>query len=171
LNAILPEDIKIWQLLKLSPDFSPKNSIEWKEYEYIVAMGPVLDPLLRNRAWWIRAPLKVKVIQRHLKKFMGEQDFVGFMKRPKNFKGSTIRKIFKAEVKAISSPAIRSLTILRFRFRGSGFLHNMVRNFVTDAVEVGRGRSLDEAGDLAPPGALCLTRSKVKSKYFEIISY
>lgn len=169
LNALLPDDIRLFQILKLSPKFHPKTSVQWKEYEYTFALGPVLDPLWINRVWWIRADLDIDKMRDRLKSFEGEHDFSAYATRVKNIKGSTVRKIYSAELTVKRSRFIPSLRFVTVRIRGSGFLHHMVRNMVGSLVELGRGRSSLKPPLLAPAGALVLRRTKVNSKYFKIV--
>lgn len=179
LNALLPDDIALWQLLKLKPEFHPKKSIQWKEYEYVVAMGPTLDPNIRDRAWWVRASLDIVGMREALKQLEGEHDFAAFQTRSKSFRGSTVRRLYRARLK-VNSSLVPSLRILRFQFRGSGFLQHMVRNLVGTLVDLGRGRrdevketlgSKDRrnAGVNAPSGALTLLRSAVPKRLFQIV--
>lgn len=180
INALLPESIRCWEILKLTPSFNPKKSIQWKEYEYWVAWGPVMDPMLTSLTWWVRSPLDISAMKHALVSLKGEHDFSAFMKGASRHSGSTVRTIYKADIRIELSKSISSLRILKFRFRGSGFLHHMIRNIVGTSIEVGRGRiaSLEatlksgdrrEAGMRAPAGALRLVRTKARAQDFKIV--
>jgi tRNA pseudouridine38-40 synthase len=178
LNALLPSSIKIWSLLKLERTFHPKKSPSSKEYLYKVFHGPLVDPLMQDTVWWVRAPLDLHSIKKALKEIEGTHDFSAFSKSSGIKKKDCVRKILKATVRSKSHSVFANTRILEFRFSGTGFLHHMVRNLVGTLIAIGAGnsRSISEilrskdrrlAGKTAPAAALILYKTNISKKLYK----
>lgn len=181
LNGLLPADIRIWKMMKLSPQYHPKTSVRWKEYRYLIAHGPTYHPAWISPSWWIRSPLDRRKIHGDLQTIVGTHDFAGFMSRASRYEHSTSREIFRAELHERPSSEIADLTWIEFRIRGSGFLHHMVRNIVGSIVAHARGQLQDftkillskkrrDAGVRAPAEPLRLYRTAVSRRFYEEVT-
>jgi len=172
INGVLPESIRVWDVLKLKKDFHPKHSVEWKEYHYKVLNGRILDPLMEDSVWWVIKPLDIDKIRGALIEFIGTHDFSSFAKQSGLKRENNTRTIIDATLVSKPHPTIKGVKLLTFCFRGNGFLHNMVRNMVGTLIKVGKGeqisikkilKSKDRtlAGRNAPAQALILAKTSV----------
>ena len=180
-NALLKGEIVVWQILSVRDDFQPKKTIEWKEYIYSVLNSPALDPLQRETAWWVARPLDVAAMRRAQKELLGTHDFAAFAKAVRSDpEKSTVRTLTAVSVTERRHPFMLSARHIIFRFRGTGFLHHMVRRLVGDLVSVGLGESESLMPILrskdpkkgrfnAPPEGLFLARTSVKKCYARVI--
>ncbi|MBN8555777.1 MAG: tRNA pseudouridine(38-40) synthase TruA [Deltaproteobacteria bacterium] len=186
LNSLLAPSVNIVSVLQLSKDFHPKRSVKSKEYSYFVFQGPVLDPFMRQRSWWIRSALDFSKMKKAMKEIVGKHDFSAFAKMTSlRNKKDGIRKILKADLFRTPHPFIQGVFIFEFRFLGEGFLHHMVRNLVGTVVEIGQRRSTSKtalsisqireskdrrvAGKTAPAAALFLNRTVVPAKFWRCL--
>lgn len=176
LNSILPDAIRVREVMRLRADYHPKHSALWKEYHYRVVMGAIAPPLERGQVLWIRRPLDIDAMKRSIKSFVGTHDFRAFGKRIQRYEGDTVRKILRAELHVGVYPTMKELTHLRFVFRGEGFLHHMVRTMVGTLLEVGQGENhlisrllksgvRSEAGVNAPGHPLVLVKTQIPKKF------
>ena len=136
LNAVLPENIAVLSVRRLKRQIKPTHA-RFKIYHYKVWNHLVRDPLLNNRAWWVRHPLDRKRICKAMSHLTGEHDFSSFAASDRSTKTS-VRNIAAAEVTAQGD-------LLIFKFKANGFLRGMVRNLVGTLVDVGRGRIAPDA--------------------------
>lgn len=163
LNAILPWDIRVTSVAEVSSDFHARKWALKKRYEYHFYTGEVFPPFLHNLALHLHSGFELKPAAEAAAVLVGTHDFSAFT-------GSGTSVVDK----------VRSVTISRFRRRGSiliyrieanGFLFHMVRNIVGTIIEAGHGKikpsaipsiinSLDrgQAGPTAPPQGLYLAK-------------
>ncbi len=162
LETLLPADVAIGWLRRVSPDFHPRYAAVEREYRYTIWTGP-RSPLRERFALGVREPLDVPAMTRAAQVFVGRHDFSAF--------GGADRQ------------PIRTLTGVRVRRKGrtitvivvgDAFLRQMVRSIVAALLRVGRGEATAEdleaalrrgstgkrafAGAVAPPVGLCLWR-------------
>ncbi|MFH1066417.1 MAG: hypothetical protein V1746_00700 [bacterium] len=76
----------------------------------------------------------MRAAARHL---VGEHDFASFTSNPGYKRASTVRRLHFVRIQ-------KKGALVTLRFRGSGFLYRMVRNFVGALVKVGLGRLTPE---------------------------
>lgn len=134
LNSLLPPDIKLLKAEVVDADFHARFSAVGKTYIYVIETSNRANPFLRHYAWNRRNKLDEALLEQALKKFEGEHDFAAFSVKNKFLKGSTVRKIFKAEVEQHDSQ-------IYLRFTGGGFLYKMVRALTGQVVEIGSGQA------------------------------
>ncbi len=183
LNALLAPFVSCWQVLKLDPKFHPKRDMASKEYHYTIQQGAAADPLLCDRAWWIRTKFDEKKMTKELKELRGTHDFRNFSNRSRD--GRVVedahRTIFKVALEKTKHPHIENLHLYKFKFRGSGFLYRMVRNMVGVLVDIGRGKDISIKDVLnsekrpskivaAPAEGLCLVQSEVSRSLYEVVA-
>lgn len=162
-NAHLPQGVRVMRLQKAAPDFHARFSARGKVYRYTVWNGPVLPPLLIDRAWHVPGKLDMDLMRSACVGFTGRHDFAAFCARGSKAPEPTTRTV----------PAIRVTRKgpeIAMTFHGEGFLYKMVRMLTASAVRCAAGRiplqelqhRLDNAGPrinhVAPAGGLCLVR-------------
>ncbi|MGC2620466.1 MAG: tRNA pseudouridine synthase A [Acidobacteriaceae bacterium] len=195
LNRTLPEAIRVLQAELAAPEFHARHSVVAKTYEYRIARGEICPPFLSRFAWALNWPLDVARMQAAARVVIGTHDFTSFAATDPDLatrrnvddgpeeggedndgpggalerdgeraaeRDGNVRTVFES---AWSSDD----DLLRYRVRGNGFLHHMVRNLVGTFIDVGRGhvgsedvaeilaaRSRSAAGATAPARGLFL---------------
>ena len=141
LNSLLPDDIHVVEVKKVSRDFHARYSVKKKTYEYLINLGEY-DVFLKGRAFQCFYKLDVDLMKEGAKLFLGEHDFSSF--------NTSSLKEYPNQVRNITEFSItRKKDILKIRVTSSGFLRNMVRIMVGTLIDLGRGKkSLDDIKDM-----------------------
>ncbi|MCR5690628.1 MAG: tRNA pseudouridine(38-40) synthase TruA [Eubacterium sp.] len=160
-NYYLPEDIRILSLREAGPRFHARLNARGKVYEYRLLKKGHYNVFLRRYAWQMKEDLDLDLMREASQIFLGSHDFAGYCTRASK-KKSTVRRVEDIQV-------IESEGEILLRFRGNGFLYNMVRILTGTLVDVASGKmSLDQArealeegerslaGDTAPAQGLTL---------------
>lgn len=163
LNAMLPNDIFIKDVVEVSEAFHSRFSAQSKEYHYKLLLSKQPDVFRRNHMFHYPYPLNIRDIQKACSYFLGTHDFTSFSSARSEV-ADKVRTIFALEL-------IEEGETLTFKIKGSGFLYNMVRIITGTLLEVGQGkRKSDEimaiiagqdralAGKTAPSHGLYLHR-------------
>jgi tRNA pseudouridine38-40 synthase len=151
MNRGLPTSIRVLSTERVEAGFHARHSAVRKTYEYRIFERKIegLDgericsPFVAPYAWDCRWGLSLEAMRRGAAMILGTHDFTSFAAVDPDLaqreegagRPNPVRTIEVSEVE-------REGELLRYRVRGSGFLHHMVRNIVGTLVEVGRG-SLD----------------------------
>lgn len=161
LNHYLPRDIGVLRAWAVPEGFDVRKQAVCREYAYVVLNRPAPSPLLRERAYWVPAPLEVAKMNEAAALLLGERDFAPFS-GPLPGKARTCRRLGRAEFR-------RRGDLLVFEVAGDSFLPQQVRRMAGALVDVGLGkRSIGEfqvladcrrrgaAGPTLPPHGLFL---------------
>jgi tRNA pseudouridine38-40 synthase len=164
LNALLPQDIRVFHARRVKPDFHARRSAIKKEYRYFIWNAPVMDPTRRFYATSVYRPLNVKAMQAAARLLVGRHDFAAFTANPNRVVESTVREVYSLSVR-------RSGNLILIRASSEGFLYKMVRSLTGLLLRVGEGAvTLDEVREIlaskirtarvptAPPEGLFLWR-------------
>ena len=174
LNAQLPEDIRVLEVVDAAPNFHARFSARSKSYRYQIRAGTVGDPFAREFVWQLPEPLDVATMTDAAATLIGTHDFAAFQSMGTEV-SSTVRTIFRSQFRAFverserPERSERSERLFVYEVTADGFLRHMVRAIVGTLVEIGRGwRSVDsmaqlieqgtraQAGATAPPHGLFL---------------
>ena len=160
LNARLPQDIRIIDLVPVSDDFHARFSAKKRYYRYQCYFGENL--LFRNQSWNVDE-FEISELEKFAKSIEGTHDFLSFSKLNKQL-DNTLCNIYESEWH-------KSENMLIFNVCGNRFLHHMVRYLVGTMIAGVQGEiSLDYFEDLlhnpqknvkifkAPPEGLILMR-------------
>jgi len=163
LNANLPDDIAVLDVIDAQPGFNPRYAARGKVYQYTIHNHLVGAPLLRRTSWHVRQALDVHAMREAAAKLCGEHDFRGFRAADCQ-RQSTVRQIRRIDVE-------RSGSRIDVSVEGTAFLKNMVRIIAGTLAAVGRGSLTPEdvdavlqsgdrtkAGPTAPACGLTLIR-------------
>lgn len=137
-NAHLPEDIRVVDARKRSPDFHARFDAVGKQYRYTVWNSPAADPLGLRYQWHLPRPLDIVAMRRAAASLVGRHDFLAFSATPGYARLHTVRNLTRCDVRR-SGPAI---TVV---IEADGFLYKMCRGIVGTLVQVGHGRFPAEA--------------------------
>lgn len=166
LNALLPADIYITEVHKVSKSFHARFDALEKEYRYYVWNGREPDIFCRNYIYHFKHPLNNDAIKRACDYLEGTHDFTSFTSAKATVRGSKVRTLYEVACKQNGNE-------IEFTFRGPGFLYNMARILVGTLLEIGQGkrnpsdipdifakRDRRFAGETAPPQGLYLWHVK-----------
>lgn len=131
LNQRLPSDIVIQSSCEVPLDFHPRYHKSCKTYEYKILNREFLLPTLRLYYHFVYKELDTQKMQQAANYLIGEHDFKSFCST-KTQVLSTVRTIYSLDV-------IREGELITLRFRGNGFLYNMVRIISGTLIKVGLG--------------------------------
>jgi tRNA pseudouridine38-40 synthase len=174
MNAILPPDISIANVVAISNDFHAQKSAKFKHYRYVINNGA-------HRSVWneknthIRMDLDVTQMNKALTFILGKHDFSAF--KCAHTKNPAVEcMIYRAE-------CTRNGDMIYLDFVGDRFLYNMVRIIVGSLLEVGRGeksvswfqevlesKDRTKAGATAPSDGLTLMYIDYDEKYNNILN-
>lgn len=165
LNAYLPSDIRIIDVVEAPAHFHACFSAKKKHYLYRFSLDPI-PPFERHYITHLRGPIHIKKMEQALPFFLGTHNFLSFANQGDKgaAKNSPIKTIYSLTLEKEKSHYV-------LHVHGNGFLYKMVRNMVGALVEVGRG-TLEPSGiahllslqnrKVAPPPApaqgLCLEK-------------
>lgn len=165
MNRYLPKDIGVLSVEEVPERFHSRLLAKEKTYCYQVIHSSLPHIFDRRYAYAHPEPLDVEACRRAAAFLTGTHDFAAFTSARKG-KKPTIRTIEEIRIE-------QEEDMLRFYFRGNGFLFHMVRILTGTLLEVGEGKRKPEemeailasgrrelAGALAP--ALGLTLLEVR---------
>lgn len=168
LNCLLPEDIHIIELQKVSNDFHARYDVLEKIYEYKINTGEY-NPIERNYIYQYNKKININDMKEAIKDFIGRHNFKSFTTNNPKIKDYE-REIYEAVI-------TEEQDIITIAFRGNGFLQYMVRNMVGLLIEIGNGKkkiesvkeiikkeNRQEAGISAPGCGLYLKKVFYKDK-------
>lgn len=178
LNALLPAEIRVLEVLDVPSSFHARYSALSKTYRYHIVSGGVVSPFEWRYSWHVPEPLDLEAMAAAAFIFEGEHDFAAFRATGSSVKTSR-RRVTRSCVERViaGSPtpwgafvrARGDATTLVYEICATGFLRHMVRTIAGTLVEVGLGRrtagSIAEAllsgdraaaGVTAPACGLCL---------------
>jgi tRNA pseudouridine38-40 synthase len=133
LNSLLPQDIRILSSRRVSLEFHARRDARSKLYRYQIYRGGVLPPHLMREYYHYPHPLDTALMDEASRLFVGEHDFASFTPAKVSGAKSTIRQIYRCNLKQ------RGLRLC-LSVEGNGFLQYMVRNMVGTLLELGRAK-------------------------------
>lgn len=161
MNRYLPQDIGVLSVEEVPDRFHSRLLAKEKIYCYQVINSSLPHIFDRRYAYAHPAPLDIEACRKAAALLVGTHDFAAFTSAKKG-KKSTVRTIKEIRIE-------KEEDILRFYFRGDGFLFHMVRILTGTLLEVGEGKRKPEemeeilasgrrelAGALAPAMGLTL---------------
>ena len=161
LNAMLPDDIRVFGAEDAEPDFHARYSAKEKTYAYKIVNLPFSNVFLSKYSWFYPGKLDIEKMKKCAGYIVGKHDFASFMAAGSPVL-STVRTISSLEIWEKDG-------IIDIEVTADGFLYNMVRIIVGTLVYAGCGkidpeetediilsRSRVRAGVTAPPEGLRL---------------
>lgn len=139
LNALLPADIVVRDVLPAPDDFDPRRDARSRVYEYRVLNRQVASAFEYRYSWLVRDDLDLAAMNASAQVFADEHDFAAFRSLGSEVK-TTVRRV-------IASGWRRADDVLVYRVEANSFLRHMVRAMVAAMVDAGRGRL--DAGKIA----------------------
>lgn len=134
INSRLSSDVYIKKVEIVDDTFHSRFNAHEKEYHYIIDLNEY-NPLLSNYRYYYKHKLDVDKMIDASSVFVGEHDFKAFTKNHKI--ENTVRTIYSIDFDVCDK-------VITIKFKGNGFLHNMVRIIVAMLIEVGNNRKTKE---------------------------
>lgn len=138
MNSLLPEDIYVKKVERVSDDFHARFNAIGKEYVYLINMGEY-DPIERKYVYQYNKKLDVVEMERAMKYLEGTHNFKSFTKTDEE-KDDYVRTLSQTNL-IRDTKDVNKITLV---FVGTGFLRYMVRNMVGTLIEVGEGKRKSE---------------------------
>jgi len=161
LNDLLPHDINIIEVKKVSNKFHARHDAVRRSYIYQISRRRTAFG--KNYVWWIKDKLDFNSMKEAAGLFVGMHDFISFAEKDP-FEKST--KVLIENIQLFEEG-----NLILIRIVGSHFLWKMVRRIVGVLVEAGRGKltaqqiinwlnikSSEPAKYTAPPSGLFLEK-------------
>lgn len=120
LNEMLPSNIQVKKILKVADDFHARYSAKKRVYRYLIKQensNPFEDEFIT-----FVPDVNFEILKDNIKLFVGEHNFIGFMKTGSDTK-STVRTIYKAF-------AYKYKGLIILHFEANGFLRSQIRLMV-----------------------------------------
>jgi tRNA pseudouridine38-40 synthase len=162
-NTKLPPDVAVQWVAPVADDFHARYSATARTYRYLILNRGTRSPVLRQRAWWVHAPLDAERMHEAAQVLVGRHDFSAFRAAECQSR-VPVRLLERITVD-------RAGELLTVEVTANAFLHHMVRNLVGTLAEVGDGsrpvawvgevlatRDRRLSGPTAPPDGLYFTR-------------
>jgi tRNA pseudouridine38-40 synthase len=169
LNALLPKDIRIMDILPVPKDFHARYSASSKVYHYYLHLDPIADPFNNLYRYHILGRFDLNLLQKGTAPLIGTHDFTSFANTKKDKEIDPVRTLQRIDVVEIPGG-------VRLEFEGTGFLYKMVRNLTGALIEVARkkleitdlsqilmAKDRTKAPAAAPPHGLFLSEVKYLS--------
>ncbi len=170
INAVLPKDIAVYDLLEVCPEAHARFDATWRSYEYHISLRK--NPFEEELSWLCFYQLDVERMNEAAQILLSHRDFECFSKV------QTEVNHFQCEIKkAVWEQKDHHLI---FHITANRFLRGMVRAIVGTLVEVGTGKldfngfkqvltSKDrrKAGSAAPAHGLFLSRVQYPADIFK----
>lgn len=138
-NRYLPQDIVVNKIEEVPERFHARYHAKGKQYSYYVWNNAIPSVFARNTSFHCPQPLDLEKMQQAAEKLIGTHDFIGF---------SALKKSKKSTVRTIDEITITPEgDLLRFTFKGNGFLHKMVRILTGTLIAIGDGTLSPEVID------------------------
>lgn len=162
LNYYLPKDIVVKAGHRVNDSFNVRRHAVSREYNYYILN--TRSPLREGFYYLVTGHLDIKAMNQACQALIGDHDFASFISSSGVEAKSTVRRVYRAEVKKDGELAI-------FNMVANSFLIHQVRNTVGTLIRIGRGKmSNDEfhsileakkpglAWPTVPARGLCLMR-------------
>lgn len=130
LNAVLPDDVRIFSLETVPTAFHARRSARSKLYRYRIVNAPQVSPLDRRYVLHWPARLDVKAMREAAKLFVRTGDFTALSS---NRDRTPVRTVTRSEIRRAGPEIV-------YTVEADGFLRYMVRAIVGTLLEVGRGK-------------------------------
>ena len=133
LNFYLPEDIAVKMAHRVRDSFNVRRQAVSREYNYYILNSRTRAPLREGFYHLVPGHLNIEAMNQASRALIGEHDFVSFVNNNQAAAKSTVRRVYRAEIKKEGDLAV-------FNMVATSFLMHQVRNTIGALIRVGRGR-------------------------------
>ncbi len=132
LNANLPVDIAVLEIIEVAADFHARYTAKRKEYSYAIYSADVRPVLTNDFVWFYPHQLTLDTMAEVASAFVGRRDYRAFTTEAGRME-NCVRTIEYATVTKIQE-------VFAIRVCADGFLYNLVRAIAGCVAEAGRGK-------------------------------
>ena len=132
-NSILPQDIRVHDIVMVDKEFHARFSAKRKTYEYYFYTNTVSVPVYEKSATFVGYNIDIDKMIKACKYIKGTHDFSAFSASNTNVLDK-VRTIFDIDIKQVDD------RLYKLVITGNGFLYNMVRIIMGTLIDVGRGK-------------------------------
>lgn len=132
LNSVLPDDIRILSIQRVSDDFHARYDVTRKTYVYRFYTSKESIPYYDRIATQIKSSVDMGVFKQNMSQLIGTHDFSSFCATNTSVVDKT-RTIYDVTLNGDG-------TMYEFCITGSGFLYNMVRIIVGTLIDIASGK-------------------------------
>ena len=133
LNYYLPRDIAVKAAHRVRDSFSVRRNAVSREYNYYILNSLTRSPLRGAFSYLVTGYLDIEAMNQACQILVGERDFASFASGIGGEIKSTVRRVYRAEVRKDGELAV-------FNMVANSFLPHQVRNTVGALVRVGLGK-------------------------------
>lgn len=138
INALLPEDVRVFRINRVTGEFHARRSAVRKEYRYFIWNDEVMDPCQRLYTVHLRRPLNIEAMKYAAEVLVGRHDFASFTANPNREVESTVRDVHYIRIR-------KAGPLITICVASEGFLYKMVRSICGMLIRVGEGElSVDD---------------------------
>lgn len=131
-NELIPNDIVLISVEKVSDDFHARFNAVSKTYLYKIENKKLFDPFNENLAYQLKQKLDVEAMKNAAKVFEGEHNFQNFTSKEED-DNNFVRVVHKITIS-------EDKDFINIELNGNGFMRYMVRMIVGNLVQVGLGK-------------------------------
>ncbi|MFC1933509.1 tRNA pseudouridine(38-40) synthase TruA [Chloroflexota bacterium] len=132
LNYYLPKNIAVKAAHRVRDSFNVRRNAVSREYNYYILNSLTRSPLRAAFSYLVTGYLDIEAMNQACKALVGEHDFASFVNNNEVAAKSTVRRVYRAEIRKEGELAV-------FNMVANSFLMHQVRNIVGTLVRVGRG--------------------------------
>ena len=155
LNYYLPLDIAAKAAFKVTDTFNVRRDAVSREYNYYILNRRTRSPIRRRFAYPVAGQLDIEAMNQACQYLVGEHDFASFTTLAEAKTRSTVRRVYKAEVK-------KQEELVTFNIVANSYLRHQVRNTAGALIRVGLGKmAVDEFHNIVEAGGPGLTGPRV----------
>ncbi|MCE5329333.1 tRNA pseudouridine(38-40) synthase TruA [bacterium] len=136
LNCLLPEDISVRSVERVSDTFNSRRDAIWREYSYFLVNDNYQSVFLKRYSILVCKKLDFDLMAKSCKVFIGKKDFTSFCS-PNDDKENKIREVFDFDI--FKNNSFYGNEVIIFKIKANSFLYNMVRIIVGTLIEIGKG--------------------------------
>jgi tRNA pseudouridine38-40 synthase len=131
LNRLLPNDIRILEMIEVPLNFHARYTAISKTYHYRLHLDTIPDPFKISYAYHVPHPVDLSLLTDATSPFIGTHDFTSFAN------GANRGSAAKNGVRTIKRlDVVQESGGVRLEFEGNGFLYKMVRNIVGTLLDI-----------------------------------
>lgn len=131
LNNLLPDDIRINSVKKVSENFHSRFDAIKREYRYYIYNDTVLSPFFKDFTYFYPYKIDFGLLKKTVRFLKGEHNFIYFANISKSNIKNTMRRIYKFCF-------YKKKNIITFVIIGNGFLKGMIRNMIGTILKINR---------------------------------
>lgn len=164
LNCLLPDDIAVKDIKKVSETFDARRDAVSRQYCYFIVNNNYQSVFLKKYSILVTKKLDIDAMRIAAAKFLGKKDFSAFCNNNLS-PGYTYRQVYDFKIRKFPGG------LLVLRITANSFLYNMVRIIAGTLLEIGKSerdietidrafksKKREDAGNIIPPKGLFLTK-------------